>query len=323
MTGSDGTPALSVCAPTGYKPGAVLLDRILARDNLAAAWEAVAANEGMAGVDRLSIGRFARNWEERVVKLAADVRGNRYRPSRLRVRFIPKRAGGRRRISIPTVADRVLQRAALQVLLPRLDRKFLSCSYGYRPGRGVAQAVAAVIRYRDRGLRWVAEADIDDCFGSLDHEILMDLLGREISDWRVLQLMRWWLDEGRPQQGVARGVALGMPISPLWANLYLHELDWQLVRNRWPLVRYADDFVVLVEGPAAGEQALEVIAATLADLRLQLEPTKTRVTSFSDGFEYLGVRFQGDTYTFLWQEKRITVQGKFDWLWGQHISYEY
>ncbi|PKO20834.1 MAG: hypothetical protein CVU38_18005 [Chloroflexi bacterium HGW-Chloroflexi-1] len=272
------------------KPGTGLLEQILAPINLAAAWEAVAANAGMAGVDRVAIGRFGRNWEERVTVLADDVRGNRYRPSRLRVRFIPKRDGGQRRISIPTLTDRVLQRATLQVLLSRLDRKFLSCSYGYRPKRGVAQAVAAVIGYRDRGLRWVLDADIDDCFGSLDHEILMDLLGREIADWRVMQLMRWWLDVGRPQDGVARGIALGMPISPLWANVYLHELDWQLVRNRWPLVRYADDFVVLAESRQAGEQAQAVVAATLADLKLRLEPTKTAVTSFSDGFEFLGVR---------------------------------
>jgi group II intron reverse transcriptase/maturase len=309
--------------PGAAKPGAGLLDQILAPANLAAAWEAVAANEGMPGVDRVATGRYARNWEERVTALADDVRGNRYRPSRLRVRFIPKQNGGQRRISIPIVADRVLQRATLQVLLPRFDRKFLSCSYGYRPKRGVAQAVAAVIRYRDRGLRTVLEADIDDCFGSVDHEILLRLLEQEAPDWRVLQLMRWWLDVGRPQAGVARGIALGMPISPLWANLYLHEMDWQLVRNRWAVVRYADDFVVLVESAQAGELARKVTTEALAGLKMRLEPTKTRVSSFTDGFEYLGVRFQGDSYSFLWEEKRITVAGKFDWLWSEQIAYEY
>ena len=238
------------------------------------------------------------------------MRGNRYRPSRLRVRFIPKRDGGQRRISIPTVADRVLQRATLQVLLPRFDRKFLSCSYGYRPKRGVAQAVAAVIRYRDRGLRYRARGRYRRLlrqFGSCNPAATAGAGG---ADWRVLQLMRWWLDVGRPQAGVARGIALGMPISPLWANLYLHEMDWQLVRNRWPLVRYADDFVVLAESAEAGELARKVVSDTLAGLKLRLEPTKTRVTSFSDGFEYLGVRFQGDSYSFLWEEKRITVQGR-------------
>jgi len=271
--------------PATAKPGAALLDRILAPANLAAAWEAVAANAGMPGVDRVAIGRFARNWEERTLALAAEVRAGRYRPSPLRVRFIPKRDGGQRRISIPTVADRVLQRAALEVLLPHFDRKFLACSYGYRPKRGVAQAVAAVIRYRDRGLRAVLEADIDDCFGSLDHEVLLKLVEQEVADWRVLQLMRWWLEVGRPIKNAAVGIALGMPISPLWANIYLHELDWRLVRNRWALVRYADDFVVLTDSAGAAERVLGIVAETQADLKLRLEPTKTRTSSFGAGFE--------------------------------------
>ncbi len=221
------------------------------------------------------------------------------------------------------MADRLLQRAALEVLLPHFDRKFLSCSYGYRPKRGVAQAVAAVIRYRDRGLRWAAEADIDDCFGSLDHALLLRFLEAEVLDWRVLQLMRGWLDAGRPQKGAACGVALGMPISPLWANVYLHEMDWRLVRNRWPLVRYADDFVVLADSAAAAERALALTSDTLTALKLRLEPSKTRVSSFGDGFEFLGVRFRGDTYSFLWEEKRVTVEGAFDWLWSRRIAHEY
>jgi retron-type reverse transcriptase len=358
-------------------PGASLLDRILDPANLAQAWEEVAANAGAPGADRVGIRRFGRNWEERAARLAADVRGGRYRPGPLRVVFIPKilaqplppetgqregrpeppkcgppsqdsrtcsgpRARGRsgaglRRISIPTLTDRLLQRAALQVLMPRLDRHFLSCSYGYRPKRGVAQAVAAVIHYRERGLRFVAEADIDDCFGSLDHATLLGLLAREVPDERVMTLMRAWLagphsrpctaSRGRdsPAQSAeeGKGIALGMPMSPLWANLYLHEMDWRLVRNRWSLVRYADDFVVPVASPQAGERALEVAGRALADLKLRLEPTKTGVSSFDEGFTFLGVHFQGNEYTFTWQQKRIVVQGKFEWSWGQYMTWEY
>jgi len=300
-----------------------LLERVLDMDNLTPAWEAVAANEGMAGVDNVSIRRWRRNWEERLVNLAAAVRNQRYKPKRLRVRHIPKRDGGRRRIGIPTVTDRVLQRATLQVLGPRFERKFLSCSYGYRPKRSVAQAVAAVIRYRDRGFHWLVDADIDDCFPSLDHDVLIRLLEAEVADWRVLQLMRWWMDSGKPRRAAARGVALGMPISPLWANVYLHEMDWRLVRNRWPLVRYADDFVVLAQSRMQAEQALGLVERTLEELKLRLEPLKTGITSFSDGFEFLGVRFDSDSYTFLWQERRITVEGDFDWLWSRRISWEY
>jgi len=312
--------------PQAGKPGTVgasLLDRILAPDNLAAAWETVAANAGIPGVDDERISRFRRNWEARLVALAADVRGNRYHPAPLRIVYIAKRNGGRRRIGVPTLNDRVLQRAALQALLPRLDRKFLACSYGYRPRRGVAQAVAQVIHYRDRGLGWLLEADIDDCFGSLDHAILRDLLRREIRDARVLALMDGWLEVGRAQADEPRGIAQGLPISPLWANLYLHEMDWQLVRNRWPLVRYADDFIILTASAAAAERAHEATSQALAALLLRLEPAKTRVSSFAEGFEFLGVRFKDDTYAFLWQEKRITVKGEFAWLWGEYMQYDY
>lgn len=316
---SKGTPAMG-------KPGAVgatLLDRILAPQNLAAAWDAVAANAGMAGVDGERITQYGRNWEERLLCLAADVRANRYRPDPLRIESIPKRGGGWRRIGVPTLDDRVLQRATLQALTPRLDRKFLSCSYGYRPKRGVAQAVARVISYRERGWRWVLEADVDDCFGSIDHGILQELLRREVREPAALALMDGWLAVGRPNRDEARGIALGMPISPLWANLYLHELDWQLARNRWLLVRYADDFVVLATSSDIAEQARAAVAAALTPLKLRLEPSKTRVSSFDEGFEFLGVRFKEDRYSFTWREKRITVDGPFEWLWSGRMQYDY
>jgi len=108
--------------------------------------------------------------------------------------------------------------------------------------------------------------------------------------------MRWWLNVGRPIKNQAVGIALGMPISPLWANIYLHELDWRLVRNRWALVRYADDFVVLTDSAAAAERVHALVADTLAGLQLRLEPSKSRVSSFSDGFEFLGVHFQGNEF---------------------------
>ncbi len=312
--------------PTQRKPGTQagsLLDRILAPANLAEAWDAVAENAGMPGADGVRISRYRRNWEERLAGLAADVAGNRYRPAPLRIEAIPKRGGGWRRIGVPTLDDRVLQRAALQALQPRLDRRFLACSYGYRPRRGVGQAVARVIGYRDRGLRWLLEADIDDCFGSLDHELLRGLLRREVREERVLALMDGWLEVGRPHRDAARGIALGMPISPLWANLYLHEMDWQLVRRRWSLVRYADDFIILTASREAAEQARAAVIAALTPLKLALEPSKTGVACFEEGFEFLGVRFKDDCYSFTWQQKRITVEGRFDWLWSEGMRYEY
>ncbi len=303
--------------------GASLLDRILNPTNLASAWEMVARNAGMPGVDDVSVARFARQWEGALVDLAAEVRGNSYRPDPLRVQFIPKFGGGWRRISVPTVRDRVLQRATLQVLLPRFDRKFLFCSFGYRPKRCVGHAVAALLRYRDRGRRWVLEADIDDCFGSLDQSLLLGFAGSEITDARVLGLWQAWLAIGASPAGSGVGIALGMPISPLWANIYLHEMDRALVNDRWPLVRYADDFVVPVCSSVEGEAALARVVEVLAGLRLRLEPTKTRVTSFAEGFEFLGVRFESDSYAFIHRSKRITVEGGFQGLWSHRIGWDY
>ena len=295
-----------------------LIERVLDMDNLTGAWLRVADNRGAPGVDRVSIRRFARHWEENLRRLRDQVRSGRYKPARLRRIAVPKhRGGGERLLSIPTVADRVLQRAVLNVVDGQFDRGFLACSYGYRRGRGLRQAVAAMLRYRDRGLTWVLDADIDDCFDSLDHELLGGFLEQKIDDEEVMGLMRAWLQQGRRFKNPDRGIALGMAVSPLWCNLYLHHLDWALVRNRWAVVRYADDFVVCCASHKQALQARQLVAEVLTGLRLALEPVKTTLTSFDRGFDFLGVRFYRDTYSFLWEEKTIEVAGPVPaWLWG-------
>lgn len=287
-----------------------MLDKILEIENLTAAWLNVSSGGETPGVDDWSLRRFGRQWEENLRALAAETAANRYQPSRLRVVYIPKRSGGQRRLGIPTVRDRVLQRAALQVLEWRYERKFMSCSYGYRPKRSLFKAVAAVMGYRDRGLHWVVDADIDDCFDSLDHELLLSLLKQDVTDARVLRLLGQWLQAGMVDRRRRKGVSQGMPISPLLCNVYLHELDCALAwRGRLALVRYADDFIILARTREDAETCLEMAAATLAGLELQLEPSKTRVTSFDEGFEFLGVSFQGDSYSYTWQDKRVEVKG--------------
>lgn len=265
----------------------------------------------------MSIRRFARHWEENLRRLQTLVRANRYRPAKLRRIAIPKRSGGQRLLSIPTVGDRVLQRAMLNVLDDVFERQFLSCSFGYRVGRSLRSAVAAILRYRDRGLVWVLDADIDECFDSLDHELLLGFLAQEVDDPVVMSLIRAWLGIGRRYRNPDRGIPLGMPLSPLFCNVYLHRLDQQLLRNRWAVVRYADDFVVCCVHQQQAEQARGLVAEILQDLRLRLEPHKTNITSFDRGFEYLGVRFYRDSYFFTWERKRFEVQGPTPrWLWG-------
>jgi group II intron reverse transcriptase/maturase len=295
-----------------------LIEPVLDMDNLEDAWLRVAENQGAPGADGVSIRRFARNWEENLRRIREQVWTNRYKPAKLRRTVVPKRHGeGQRLIAIPIVADRVLQRAVLNVIDDLFDREFLECSYGYRKGRGLRQAVAALLRYRDRGLVCVLDADIDECFDSLDHALLEGFLAEKVDDPVVMGLMRAWLRVGRRAGNPDRGIALGMPVSPLWCNVYLHRLDWELVRNRWAVARYADDFVVCADSHRRVEEAQQVVVDILADLRLQLEPTKTRITSFDEGFEFLGVRFYRDSYAFTWEGKNVEVSGPVpSWIWG-------
>lgn len=288
------------------------LDRVLDPANLRLAWNEVAANRGMPGVDDVSIRRWGRTWEERLADLAAAVRANTYRPARLRARWIRKPSGGQRRISVPTVTDRVLQRAVLQVLTPLFERRFLSCSFGYRPRRGLHHAVARIVGYRERGLTWVLDADIDGFFDHIDHTLLLEFVRQDVHDARLARLIEGWICAGAGHH--PRGIPLGAVISPWLSNLYLHRMDCALVRGRWPLVRYADDFVVLARSEAQAIQARCVVCDVLAALHLQLQDKKTRIASFDQGFDFLGVRFKGGTFSYLWREKRVTVLGEPDGL---------
>ncbi len=296
-----------------------LIDRVLQPDNMRAAWEEVAEKKGAPGADDVSIKRWRRNWEERLVNLAAAVRANTYRPRRLRRFGVPKPDGSLRHLAILTVTDRVLQRAVLRVLDDRFDRQFLECSYAYRQGRGVRDAVPAIIRHRDAGRQWVLNADIDACFDSLDHALLLDFIRQEIDDPIVLRLIQQWLRVGQRDPERAVGVPLGAVLSPLWCNVYLHRLDQALTGQGYALVRYADDFCVFCATPAEAEAAWQDTARVLADLKLRLEPRKTAITSFARGFDYLGIRFYRDTYSFLCQGKRVEIEGDFD----DRLFYDY
>lgn len=297
-----------------------LLQRILALDNLRLAWEEVAENRGMAGVDDVSIKRWQRNWEERLVNLARDVRANRYKPGKLRIRRIPKRKRNEyRTLRIPTITDRVLQRAALQELYKLYEPQFLRCSFGYRPGKSLQQAVQYIVLQREQGFTWVLDADIDEFFDMVDHAILLGLLKEQLDDVLVLNLIEGWLEQARPKPEIARGIAMGGPLSPLLANIYLHPLDVGLTAAGWRPVRFADDFVVLVATREEAASAYQRAETLLGDLRLRYEPHKTSIRSFAAGFDFLGVRFEDDTYQYTWENKTITVSDPAaDWLFGSY-----
>lgn len=290
-----------------------LRDRVLEGNNLRRAWVEVRDNDGAAGVDNVSLLEWQRTWQQRLVALAADVRANTYRPSPLRERRIPKASGdGLRLLRIPTITDRVLQRAVLQVLQPLYEPIFLECSYGYRPGRGVADAVRAISQLRRDGFEWVLDADIDDFFNQVDHALLAAFLREDLPDDSLRPLIEAWNKTDCLTDACDRGIPMGAPISPLLANVYLHRLDLAVIAGGFPLVRYADDFVVLADWVTDRQRMMDVTGAALTALKLRFEPKKTRLTDFDQGFDFLGVHFEETWYWYLYEDKRIEVRGAAD-----------
>ncbi|GAB4574747.1 MAG: hypothetical protein Kow0077_22880 [Anaerolineae bacterium] len=300
-----------------------LIDQALTPDNLRIAWQQVAANAGSPGVDDVSIADWRRDWEANLAQLADDVRRNRYKPLPLRRFRVPKkRMPGFRTLTILTVRDRIIQRAILNVLEPIYERKFLDFSYGYRPDRSVGDAVERIVELRDKSFAWVLDADIDDCFPSLDHELLRAFIREDLDDWFVLRLIDLWLHQMGEGPEEKRGIALGAVISPLLCNIYLHHLDTALVAQSYIPIRYADDFIVMCHTERHARRAYLTTAFILEELLLRYEPQKTRISSFAAGFDFLGVHFEQDTYSYHWQQKKIEVKGKFVRPWYGPDGYE-
>ncbi|MCC6957561.1 MAG: hypothetical protein IT316_12265 [Anaerolineales bacterium] len=287
-----------------------LIDAILAQENMNQAWEQVLRNKGAPGIDGVTLARWGRNWEANIARIRQQVRSNTYFPNRPKRFTVYKKGGGSRELSRLTVSDKVLQRAVLNVLDPIYDRRFLNCSHGYRQNRSTATAIQQVLDFRDRGLVYVFDADITDCFNSLDHQILIALIKRVVHDWFVLNLTGLWLKSGRKHRHKPVGVPMGAVLSPLWCNIYLHQLDARLSCDGWQLVRYADDFVILTEDEASARAAWKKTESILQSLNLGLSARKTRLASFDEGFTFLGVTFQGNRYSYECQKKRISVEGK-------------
>lgn len=303
----------------------LLIDRILDHDTLRFAWRRVESARGAAGGDGVSLSRFALRLDHHLLALADEVRAGTYTPGPLRIAPVVIR-GKARRLTILCVRDRVLQRAALDVLTPRLDPTFLPCSFGYRPQRSVRHAVKRVVQLRDHGLTWVVDADIDECFPSFQHDHLDRAVAAAIPDLAVRELMARWIRIAQAGRdcGPHRGIPLGAPVSPLLCNLALHGLDRSLKRRRFQPVRYADDFILLCKSAAHAEQGMRETEKVLAGMELRLEPRKTRLTSFEEGFSFLGVRFERDRYAYDVDGKTISVDDAEppDW-WYHHPADPY
>nr|WP_231971804.1 group II intron reverse transcriptase/maturase [Sulfurifustis variabilis] len=270
------------------------MEEVVARENLQRALKRVKQNKGSPGVDGMRVDQLPDHLREHWPSLRAQLLEGRYRPQPVKRQMIPKPGGGERMLGIPTVLDRFIQQAILQVLQPRFDPTFSEHAYGFRPGRRAQDAILAAQRYVEGGRHFVVDIDLEKFFDRVNHDVLMGRLAKRIADKRMLALSRRYLEAGIMANGVAverhEGTPQGGPLSPLLANVLLDEVDKELERRGHAFCRYADDCNVYVRSKRAGERVMQALKRHYARLRLRINETKSAVAE-PWGRPFLGYTF--------------------------------
>ena len=275
-----------------------ILGKILNKDNLNRAYKRVKANKRAPGVDGMTVEEAFEWLKEHNHELTERIRKGHYTPSPVRRVEIPKPDGGIRKLGIPTVIDRIIQQAMTQQLIPIYEPKFSDGSFGYRPGRSAKDAVQRIKEYAEQGYTRAVVLDLSKYFDTLDHELLVNILRRDIKDERVIQMIKRYLRSGVMENGVVVETEEGSPqggnLSPLLANIYLNEFDQEFNKRGVPCIRYADDIVLLAKSERASERLLESSTKFLeGTLKLKVNREKSRTVSVFAirNFKYLGFCF--------------------------------
>lgn len=272
--------------------GQLLQDRVLMN-----AWKKVKANRGSGGIDGATIKEYAKNEQENVLELLEKLKAKEYKPTPVRRVYIPKKDDKKRPLGIPTLEDRIVQQALTDILMPKYEKLvFHNWSMGYRPGRGVESALQVIIKNIELGRNWIYDCDIKGFFDNIPHKKLMKVLNKVIADGTVLDLIWSWLKCGYMEDGKYYNTKAGQPqggvISPLLANVYLNELDWELHKAKIYFVRYADDFLLFCETEEEVTRAGNIAKSVIESLGLEVAMNKTKVVDFkNDDFDFLGFHF--------------------------------
>jgi RNA-directed DNA polymerase len=291
--GRSGEP--SSAANGGARSGTErVMEEVVQPANVEAALHRVKHNKGGPGIDGMTVEELPdwlrANWQ----RLREELISGRYQPQPVKRHVIPKPGGGERELGIPTVVDRFIQQAMLQVLQPRFDPTFSDHSYGFRPGRRAHEAVRRAQQYVQDGRRWVVDVDLAKFFDRVNHDVLMGRLEKRIADRRMLGLIRRYLEAGVMVSGVVierhEGTPQGGPLSPLLANVLLDEVDKELEKRGHAFVRYADDCNVYVRSAKAGQRVLAGLRKLYAHLKLQVNEAKSAV-DLAKRRQFLGFSF--------------------------------